>query len=87
MRKLPELEPWQNLLMDHWKIQATLGGGCIALDLDEFLSDASKKDFLLSLAKRALHSSPPLGHRTGELFIELLGGKLQTTASSPIDDI
>jgi hypothetical protein len=85
MRKLPELEPWQKSLMEHWQVQATVDGGCMALGLDKFLLDASRLRFVLSLARRALQLSKPVGRRTGELFVELLEGKLNTTVSSPID--
>jgi hypothetical protein len=85
MRKLQTLEPWQKSLMEHWRSQAAIDGGCISVSLDEFLTESQRKDFLLSLAKGALESSNPLGHRTGELFIDLLAGKLRTTVSSPID--
>jgi hypothetical protein len=85
MTKLPALEPWQKSLIEHWKIQTTIDGGCMAVDLDEFLSEPSRQEFLLSLAKRSLPSSKPVGRRTGELFVELLEGKLKTTVSSPLD--
>jgi hypothetical protein len=85
MRKLPALEPWQESLMEHWRIQATIDGGCMSVGLDKFLTDRTREDFLLSLAKGALERSDPMGHRTGELLIDLLAGKLKTTESSPID--
>ena len=85
MQKLPVLEPWQESLMGHWRIQATTDGGCMAVGLNEFLTDHTRRDFLLSLAKGSLESSKPLGRRTGELFVDLLAGKLKTTASSPIN--
>jgi len=82
---LSKLEPWQRSLVDHWQIQATIDAGCISLRLDEFLIDGSREEFLLSLAKRALDSSESLGRETGELFIKLLEGRLQTNVSSPVD--
>ena len=85
MRKLQQLEPWQQSLMARWHIQAAIDGGCIAVGLDEFLTDGTKKDFLLLLAKGSLEHSKLIGRRTGELFIDLLSGKLKTTVSSPID--
>jgi hypothetical protein len=85
MRKLPKLEPWQKALMEHWRIQATIDGGVISVDLDEFLTDRAKEDFVRTLAQGALERSDPVGLRTGELFIELLAGNLRTTVSSPID--
>jgi hypothetical protein len=85
MRKLPKPEPWQESLMEHWRVQATIDGGVMAVGLNDFLTDSPRKDFLLSLAQGALTRSDPMGHRTGELFIDLLAGKLKTTVSSPID--
>jgi len=85
MKKASVLDPWQKSLIEHWEIQATVDGGCMTVKLDEFLSEPSRKDFLLSLAKKSLISSKSVGHRTGELFVELLEGKLKTTSSSPID--
>jgi hypothetical protein len=85
MRKLPVLEPWQEALREHWRVQATIDGGVIAVGLDDFLTDSTRTDFLLSLARGALALSQPLAHRTGELFIDLLAGKVKTTDSSPID--
>ena len=85
MQKLRMLEPWQQSLMDDWRLQATIDGGCISLEIDEYLIDVSREEFMISLAKRALNSSRPLGRETGELFIKLLEGRMRTTASSPID--
>jgi hypothetical protein len=85
MRKLPSLEPWQEALREHWHIQATIDGGVMSAGLDDFLTDGHRKDFVLSLAKGALPRSAPIAHRTGELFIDLVAGKLKTTVSSPID--
>jgi hypothetical protein len=85
IRKLPALEPWQESLMEHWRVQATIDGGVMSVGLDEFLTDGKRKDFMLSMAKEALERSEPLGHRTGELFIDLLTGNLKTNDASPID--
>jgi len=86
MEKGQSLEQWQQALMEHWRIQAEFGGvGCISLKLDEFLTDRSREKSVLSLAKQALKSSEPLGRETGELFIKLLEGRLETNESSPID--
>ena len=57
----------------------------MSVGLDEFVTDGTRRDFLLSVAAGALERSTPLGRRTGELFIGLLQGKLKTTDSSPID--
>ena|SRR5438270_8064394 len=85
MRKIPALEPWQESLMEHWRVQATIDGGVVSIGLDDFVTDIPRKEFLLSLAQRALTHSDPMAHRTGELFIDLLAGKLKTIDSSPID--
>jgi len=85
MQKLPSLESWQEALRKHWRIQSIIDGGVMSVGLDDFLIDSPRKDFVVSLAKAGLQRSAPLGHRTGELFIDLLDGKLKTTESSPID--
>jgi|GEM_PF-2540362 len=85
MQKLPSLEPWQEAMKEHWRVQAIIDGGVMSVGLDDFLTDSSRKDFVLSLARGALPRSVPIAHRTGELFIDLLAGKLKTTVSSPID--
>lgn len=85
MHKLPSLDPWQEALREHWRVQATIDGGVVSVGLDDFLTDPARTDFVLSLAKTGLEHSQQLGHRTGELFIDLLTGKLKTTVSSPID--
>jgi hypothetical protein len=83
--KLPSLEPWQQDLMEHWRIQATIDGGYMSVGLDDFLTDDSKREFLIALSQQSLPLSKALGRRTGELFIKLLEGQLRTDASSPID--
>jgi hypothetical protein len=85
MQKVPTAEEWQEFLMKHWRTQMSINGGCMSIGLDEFLADNMKKDFVLSVAKRALKHSNLLGRQTGELFINLLEGKLKTTVTSPID--
>lgn len=85
MKKLSALEPWQESLIEHWRVQATIDGGVMSAGLDEFLTDGKRRDFVLSMATEALEHSEPVGHRTGELFINLLAGKLKTIVSSPID--
>jgi hypothetical protein len=85
MQKLPAKEQWQDSLLEHWRTQASIDGGCMSIGLDEFLTDITKKDFVLLVSRRALEHSNLLGRRTGELFIDLLEEKLTTTASSPID--
>jgi hypothetical protein len=85
MRKLQDLQTWQQALIEDWRIQIIIDGGCMSLRLDEFLIDDSREGVMLSLAKRSLHFSDPLGRETGELFIKLLEGRLETNESSPID--
>lgn len=85
MQKLPAMEPWQTALVDHWRIQVRIDGGCMWVGLDDFLTDSGRTDFLRSLSKDSLERSTPLGRRTGELFIDLLEGRVKTTASSLID--
>lgn len=85
IQKLPVREPWQESLIGYWRVQATIDGGVMSVGLDEFLTDSGRKLFVLSVAKKALESCEPVGRRTGELFVELLAGRLKTTASSPIN--
>jgi len=89
MEKLQDLNAWQHALIEEliedWRIQILIDGGCISLRLDEFLVDGSREGFMLSLAKNALNFSEPLGRETGELFIKMLEGRLETNESSPID--
>jgi hypothetical protein len=85
MQKLPTREEWQESLMEHWRSQRSIDGGCMSIGLDEFLTDIAKRDFVLSVSRKVLEHSSSLGRRTGELFIDLLEGELTTTASSPID--
>ena len=85
MRKLQDLQAWQQALVEEWRIQIAIDGGCMSLRLDEFLVDGPREESMLSLAKRALNFSDPLGRETGELFIKLIEGGLETNESSPID--
>lgn len=85
MGKVQKPEPWQESLKNHWEVQAAIDGGCMSAGLDDFVIDDARKNFLLTLTKRALEQVEPLGHRTGQLFIDLLEGRLRTTASDPTD--
>ncbi|MCU1284170.1 MAG: hypothetical protein JWO13_520 [Acidobacteriales bacterium] len=85
MRSLQTLEPWQEALMNHWRAQVGIDAGCMSLGLDEFLTDSNKELFVLSLSKQAISRTESLVRRTGELFIDLLEGKLRTNDASPID--
>ena len=51
----------------------------MSLDLDKFLTDLEKQEFILSVASRALDRANRQAHRMGRLFIDLLDGKLKTT--------
>jgi len=84
MQNSPMLEKWQQSLIDDWRIQGTTSSGWF-LGLDKYFIDTQRKDSMLSLAKRVLVFSNPLGRETGELFIKLLEGRLETNESSPID--
>jgi hypothetical protein len=77
--------PWLQTLMDHWEIQIEIDGGCMALNLDNFLQDREKCSCILSAATLALLRTPSESRRTGQLFCALLKGDVKTDASSPID--
>jgi hypothetical protein len=85
IRQMPVREPWQDSLMEHWRGQAQIDGGIMSIHLDEFLTDEQRRAHVLSLASDALQHCDAEGKRTGELFIELLEGRLRTTDASPID--
>ncbi len=85
MEELATLEEWQSQLIAHWRVQAIIGGGCMWVGLNDYLTDPLREQFILAKAKLALDLCQPLGRKTGELFIQLLEGKLRTNASSPID--
>ena len=85
LKKLPAMEPWHQSLAEHWSLQVKIDGGWMSVNLDEFAATPERVSFLIALANKALERAGPSGRRTGELFIELLEGKLKTTVSSPID--
>ena len=85
IRMAGRLEPWQEALVEHWRVQINIDGGCMSLALDEYITDSTRQQWLLSVATRSLPRADEIGRRTGELFIDLLNGRLQTTVSSPID--
>lgn len=85
LRAFPTHQPWQSSLIEHWQNQMEIDGGMMSLDLDEFLNEQARRDIVLSAAKNALYRARPDALRTGELFIDLLDGKLKTTVSSPIN--
>jgi hypothetical protein len=84
LRRTSKPEPWQESLMEHWRVQIEIDGGCMSAGLNEFLTDSGRRDFLISLSKAALGNCEPFSKSTGELFVALLLGTLRTTASSPI---
>ncbi len=85
LRKTSKPEPWQESLMEHWRVQIKVDGGCMSAGLNEFLTDSHRRDSLVSISKAVLRNCEPFTKRTGELFVALLLGTLKTTASSPID--
>jgi hypothetical protein len=76
---------WLRSLIRHWKVQSEIDGGCMALELDSFLTDDEKHKFLMSAADAALTRTSDASKRTGHLFLALLKGEVKTDASSPID--
>ena len=82
MGNLSPREPWQDSLVEHWRIQAEIDGGVMSLDLDKYLTDEGRKDLMLSMTRVALNRCEPLGQRTGELFVRLLQGKPAATVES-----
>jgi hypothetical protein len=87
MNKLPQLDPWLKSISEDWRGQIEIDGGCMDLGLDEFIIDCAKEKVLLLIAERALEQCKPEEYRTGQLFIDLLRGKLKTIESSPVDYI
>jgi len=85
MKKAATLLAWQEQMIDHWRVQVTIDAGCMSLELNKFLTDSLREQFVLEVAQQALVFSQPVGRKTGELFIKLLEGQLHTDASSPID--
>jgi hypothetical protein len=85
MQELPTLEPWQKQMVEHWNVQSTLDGGVMSVDLGSFVTGSKHEAAILTVAESALGHSESQARRTGELFIDLLRGKLRTTVSSPID--
>ena len=83
--KVSEPEPWQASLMEHWRVQIEVDGGCMSVGLDEFVTDSARRDSLVSISKTALRNCEQSAKGTGELFVALLLGTLKTTASSPVD--
>ena len=85
LRRTSQPVPWEESLMEHWRVQIKVDGGCMSAGLNEFLADSDRRDSIVSISKSALSNCEPFAKRTGELFIALLLGTLRTTASSPIN--
>jgi hypothetical protein len=79
------IEPWQNIMMNRWRLQSEIDGGCVHPDPDHFLADDSRQHLVLSLASEPASNGSESTRRTAELLVALLSGKLQTNASSPVD--
>lgn len=76
---------WVLPVIKHWEMQREIDGGCMALDLNGFLSDDEKRGLVIAAAEPALMRSSDASKRTGQLFVALLRGKVKTDASNPID--
>jgi hypothetical protein len=89
-RKHLSSEPWLAELCAHWELQATGAfNGWVHANLDEFLTSQERLSFIISVSERVkdtLSADQSLS-RTGDLFIRLLKGELNTDASSPLDYI
>jgi hypothetical protein len=85
LRKTTEPQEWHKPLMEHWSVQIEVDGGCMSAELDKFLANNERQDFLIFTSERALQTCEPAAKRTGELFVALLRGDLKTTASTPIN--
>jgi hypothetical protein len=85
MRSASNENDWSLPLIKHWERQREIDGGCMALDLDGFLSDDEKRGFVIAAAEPALMRTSDASKRTGQLFVALLRGRVKTDASSPID--
>ena len=85
MRTVPAREAWQEALINHWQTQVQIDGGVMSAGLDEFLTDKAREALVLRVARQALRNSERKALRTGELFLDLVEGKLKTTVSSPVD--
>jgi hypothetical protein len=87
MEPMPVADEWQKEMKRTWSWEASAGKtGCIWPSLDDFLITEERIQFAVDLAHTAIASVEARDvRRIGELFIDLLEGKLKTTASSPID--
>lgn len=86
-RKHVPLQPWLTAACGHWELQATgVFNGWVHANLDEFLTDAERVSLIISISERVKDRFPPSCHlnRTGDLFVRLLKGHLNTDASSPL---
>lgn len=85
IKTLTVREPWQDALIENWHTQVQIDGGCISLDLDQFLSDGLRRDLVRGLAEQAINRTTGAARRTGELFVALVAGDLRTDATSPMN--
>jgi len=85
LEALKDNQSWLIPLVENWRIQAKIDGGCMRLDLDTFVVDESCRKLLIRAAQSANARCDTHARRTGELFISLISGQLKTTVSSPID--
>jgi hypothetical protein len=87
MEPMPVADEWQKEMKRKWSYEATAGKtGCIWPSLDDFLTTEERIQFAIDLSHAAIASVEARDvRRIGELFINLLEGKLKTTASSSID--
>ena len=85
MREGVPSNDWLRPLIGHWELQSVIDGGCMALELDNFLADDENLGYVITAADSALTRSSDASKRTGHLFLALLKGDIKTDASSPID--
>jgi hypothetical protein len=50
LRRTPKAELWQDTLMEHWRAQIKIDGGCMSAGLNEFLTDGDRRDSLFFFA-------------------------------------
>ncbi len=87
-RKQIPYQSWLVAACEHWELQATgIFNGWVHANLDEFLTDAERESLITSISEKVRDRFPlnrPL-NQTGDLFVRLLKGELNTDASSPLD--
>jgi hypothetical protein len=68
LRKVPQPETWQSSLIEHWRVQIEVDGGCMSAGLDEFLSDSKRRDTIVFISKAALRACEPMAKKDGPTF-------------------